>query len=390
MAFDIQTSLLAFKCAQGRLRSSLLGGGVVRDTIVVEARQLSHHVKEAVVQEGVHGSSWRLASDEGKSLSGSDLAPFPLGYFNAGLQADLAARIARLADARGIAIGAFGVGFSARYALAGAFADGTGRGFAEAVGGHAAFDCDVADDVLGALVRDAAAQSPALDLVQRPLKNTFALYCNGRRRTLRNLPASSAPAPQDPFLKYSAAPEPVGGADQGQARPVLIAKAPQGPMVGSGGAPSQGRERLSVHGEGVFEPNERQFKTVVANDRPGSTPFSFTTEDTPADRAPGGLALVSAGIAFCYITQLVRFVDARRMNVRDIRLVQTSPFEIEGGGYGRAAPCDTHLFLRGAASEDEFEELQRLAAGTCYLHQTMATATPLRITYGNRGRSIPS
>jgi hypothetical protein len=78
---------LAFRLRQGRGRSPLLGTG--RDVIKVEARQLAGHQKEAVVTEGAKGNAWRLTSDEGKHLRGSDLAPFPLGFFNAGMQSDL-------------------------------------------------------------------------------------------------------------------------------------------------------------------------------------------------------------------------------------------------------------------------------------------------------------
>ena len=91
---------LAFRLRDGRGRSPLLGSG--RDAIKVEARQLAGHQKEAVVTEGADGSAWRLTSDEGKHLRGTDLAPFPLGFFNAGMQSDLYGRIRTLAAARGI------------------------------------------------------------------------------------------------------------------------------------------------------------------------------------------------------------------------------------------------------------------------------------------------
>jgi hypothetical protein len=99
---DMHGDPLAFRLRQGRGRSPLLGGG--RDVIKVEARQLAGHQKEAVVTEGVDGSSWRLTSDEGKHLRGTDLAPFPLGFFNAGMQSDLYGRIRTLAATRNIAL----------------------------------------------------------------------------------------------------------------------------------------------------------------------------------------------------------------------------------------------------------------------------------------------
>ncbi|MFV1963712.1 MAG: OsmC family peroxiredoxin, partial [Acidimicrobiia bacterium] len=42
--------------------------------------------KEAAVTIEPDGSVWRLVSDEGPYLNGTDLAPFPLAFFAAGMQ----------------------------------------------------------------------------------------------------------------------------------------------------------------------------------------------------------------------------------------------------------------------------------------------------------------
>ena len=99
---DHQGDPLAFRLRQGRGRSPLLSTG--RDVIKVEARQLAGHQKEAVVTQGAEGSSWRLTSDEGKHLRGTDLAPFPLGFFNAGMQSDLYGRVRAVAATRNVAL----------------------------------------------------------------------------------------------------------------------------------------------------------------------------------------------------------------------------------------------------------------------------------------------
>ena len=98
---DAHGDPLAFKVRQSTAQFSASG----RDVIKVEARQMAGHQKEAVVTAGANGSAWRLTSDEGKHLRGTDLAPFPLGFFNAGMQSDLYGRIRTLAATRGIALG---------------------------------------------------------------------------------------------------------------------------------------------------------------------------------------------------------------------------------------------------------------------------------------------
>ena len=91
---------------------------------------MSGHQKEAVVSVGKNGSAWRLTSDEGKHLRGTDLAPFPLGFFNAGLQSDLYGRMRDLALSGGVTLGNVGIRVVNHYWLTGSFIHGTGEGHA--------------------------------------------------------------------------------------------------------------------------------------------------------------------------------------------------------------------------------------------------------------------
>lgn len=102
-AIDRHGDPLAFEFRRGTDRAPLPTGGG-RAVFTVEARHLAHHQKEAIVTEGARGSAWRLASDEGRQLKGTDLAPFPLGYFNAGMQADLYRSMRELAPQHGITL----------------------------------------------------------------------------------------------------------------------------------------------------------------------------------------------------------------------------------------------------------------------------------------------
>jgi hypothetical protein len=85
-----------------------------------------------VVTQGADGSSWRLTSDEGKHLRGTDLAPFPLGFFNAGMQSDLYGRVRAVAATRNVALDHVEIRVANHYWLTGSFIHGTGEGHAEA------------------------------------------------------------------------------------------------------------------------------------------------------------------------------------------------------------------------------------------------------------------
>jgi hypothetical protein len=71
---------LGFKVDDGSSPSSLTLNKTGREVIKVEACHLIGHQREAILTEG-GGTKWRLTSDEGKHLKGTDLAPFPFGYF---------------------------------------------------------------------------------------------------------------------------------------------------------------------------------------------------------------------------------------------------------------------------------------------------------------------
>ena len=108
------------------------------------------------------------------------------------------------------------------------------------------------------------------------------------------------------------------------------------------------------------------------------------------DQGPCGLSLLSAGIVFCYMTQLSRYIENMKLDIRGVRVVQYTPFALEGSLAagtlaGRALPVDTHLFLNGGAADEVFERLQKIAAITCYLHATLAAPLPPEVAVEHEG-----
>lgn len=80
---------------------------------------------------GNGSSRWRLVSNEGRHLAGLDVAPFPLGIFNAGLCGDLQGRIAALAPARGLPRAITVLHLRNFCGLTGSFAQGSDQGHSE-------------------------------------------------------------------------------------------------------------------------------------------------------------------------------------------------------------------------------------------------------------------
>lgn len=379
---------LGFKVRNGSQRPGVVLGAASRDVFKVEARHLSgSHQKEAVVTEGEHGSVWRMVSDEGVHIKGDDLAPFPLGFFNAGLQADLANRLRALARAQNIQLNDVEIQCRTGYSMSGAFFRGDGVGYAEPAKITVAVKSAASAAVISALVAAAVRASPALAAMRTPVENTFAIYVNGKRRGVSTLSDCGGTDAADPLKTYSSVPSPLADSNAfadlilktGQKRdgtPTLSAPAatPDQRIVRE----VAGTCRVSAIGETY---------TDVALQLPGMSHFAIRSDESAADRAPSGLALVSAGIAFCYMTQLSRYIDYMKFKIRQVRLVQFNPYAFDGIN-GSIEPVATHLFLHGDESDETHEKLMRISAVTCFLHATLKAALTPEISVRLNGRKI--
>jgi len=380
---DMHGDPLAFKFRQGRAASPLTEAG--RDVIKVEARQMARHQKEAVVTDGADGSVWRLTSDEGTHLKGTDLAPFPLGFFNAGMQGDLYRRLHNLAVERGIALESLEIELVNHYWLTGSFIHGTGEGHAEPPDIEVRLNSTAGRDKIESLVAAALNASPAIAFARAPLAdNTFALYINGRRRGVSGVVNSPSSDATDPYRVYRKAPRPL---DAGGRRDLIVK-----PGVTEQGtaAPAQatiaGKQLRNIHGLG--RPlGDGLLKVDTWLEMPGVSHFHLTSDESGQDSAPSGLALLSAGVAFCYMTQLSRYIENMKMNIRTVRLVQFNPYI--AGPKAAVEPIDTHLFLNGEAPEETHLQLLTIAARTCYLHAAAKTPTEPNVRIVHNGEAIP-
>ncbi|MBS28613.1 MAG: hypothetical protein CL566_06770 [Alphaproteobacteria bacterium] len=387
---------IGFKFRQGERRPEILGAGPARDVFVTEARTLAGYQKEGIVHEGDTGSVWRLATDEGLHLGGADVAPFPLGFFNAGLHGDLVGRIVKIAAARDIRIYDLKLDLKNGYYVIGSFVRGDAKGHVEPSRVHAEIASPASADAIAALVRDAAKASPAMATMSTPVESTFAIYVNGRRRVVTSLPSSETPDVPDPYKTYSAVPSPLAGADD------------LDDIIWKTGQTKEGQIQPAING--TDDKIKRIVRTIVGNSvllnpagvvetntvlgLPGMSNFKLKTDErSDGDQAPSGLALIAAGIAFCYLTQIERYTIHQKFNIRGARLVQYSPFPLsgnpaDGSWAGDIEPVDTHLFLSGDEDDATHEKLMKIAATVCYLHATLADSVKADVRVTLNGTDI--
>ena len=188
-------------------------------------RSLTGMQKEALVS--VAGApAWRMVSDEGPYLNGTDLAPFPLAFFTAGMQFSLLSELLTAARAADVRLRSVTIDCDNRYSMEGSFLRG------DAIGG--AMPADIAvrlDGDLDAtqgqrLIATAERGCPAQGLIRAALSNRFALRLDGRPIELAELSACdpvtptlfeevfavAAPQPGDPaIIKKLRAAEAIAG-----------------------------------------------------------------------------------------------------------------------------------------------------------------------------------
>jgi uncharacterized OsmC-like protein len=387
---------LAFKFRHGAGRSPVLGAGAARDVFVTEARAINGYQKEGIVHEGEGGSVWRLTTDEGLHLGGHDVAPFPLGFYNAGLHGDFINRMRTIAAARNIAIDDFDLYIQNGYYVVGSFIRGDGKGHVEPSHVRVRLSSSASPEAVKALVDDAIKASPAFATMSQPLTNTFAIYVNGRRRVVTSLTNSDAPDAADPYRTYGKVPSPLAGSDEFD------------DIIWKTGETNAGEIQPAVNGtddkikkivrtvngdsEMLDTPGATLTDTVLGLD--GMSHFQFKSDERPdRDQAPCGLSYIAAGIAFCYLTQLERYTIHQKFNIRGARLVQYTPFTLtgdpaDGSWTGGVAPADTHLFLSGDEDEDNYERLMTMAANVCYLHATLADAVQAVVSVELNGKPV--
>lgn len=348
------------------------------------ARSLEGMQKEALVAYGPTGSVWRMVSDEGPYLNGTDLAPFPLAFFTVGMVCSFMSEIQALAGTRGIGLDDFELTQDNFYTMEGSSVLGTMTGGALPVELTAAVGSGADASAMTQLVSSAVAASPANGLLRADLASVFSLWHNG-------LPVASDPAksvrgehlatPVDAFDR-------AGPVSPDRFAPDIITKVESAKTVfGEGGAGSslKAEQKRTLHVRGICRPRSDGMKEVAIQlFKPIGSMFRFLADDSArfngGERAPSGLAYLSAGIAFCYMTQIGRYAHILKHDLRSYRIVQDTRFSLPGasGGTqqaGSAQPVETHVDIDSGESDEAARKMVQVGEQTCFLHA--ACRTPL-------------
>ncbi len=357
-------------------RPSGAPGGVI--SLRTEVRAFEGMQKEAVVTLD-SGVRWRMVSDEGPYLNGTDLAPFPLAFFAAGMQFSFLSQLLQGARAQSVDLGGIALVQDNFYTMEGSFLRGDAVGGALPARLEVSLESDADPEVIAGLVRQAEASSGAQALMRTPMSNVFALTHNGEVCTVDGVEASYSPRHDEPGFE-GIVPDAGRPGAAGVISKVDEAETVYGVEGGAGSSLQAEQKRtLHIHGDAGMREG-MAMETKIRLLKPIGSSFRFCCDEVAAngghETAPPSLAYTAAGIGFCYMTQLGRYAHILGKELVGYSLVQDMSFRFTGdigdGTLGvAAAPVDTHVFLHTGESDDLARDFIRTGARTCFLHAAM-------------------
>jgi organic hydroperoxide reductase OsmC/OhrA len=348
--------------------------------------------KEALVSDGRNGTCWRLVCDEGPWLNGTDLAPFPLGFFSAGLVASYMSEFLTHARQADIAVEELEVMVDSRYSMEGSLLRGTMVGASQPVEVTFRARTSAGLEKNRGLACLAVASSPADAYLRQAVESLFSLNHNGDRIPVTRVAESATSQHADPVDLFSQAePAPgqfaadilqrlggednLGGEQLGAERSSAVGLADQ--------------QKRQVHVRAVGNLRGDGMKDLkVACFKPIGSIFRFLSDDSFAtggqERAPSGLVYLAAGISFCFMTQLGRYAQVAKHDMQAYRIVQDTSFSMpealnKKGEAASSSPVDTDVFIVNRQELEDTQTMLNMGEQTCYLHAACRSGLKTRI-----------
>lgn len=145
----------------------------------------------------------------------------------------------------------------------------------------------------------------------------------------------------------------------------------------------QESQKRSLHLRAVGHWLDNGVKTIdVDVIRPTGSTFRMLSDEPPGQggegRAPDAVALISAGLGFCFMTQIGRFAKIAKHSLGEYHILQDTRFSIgdptaDPPVGGRAAPPVTHVYLEPDGDDDFARTALSMSEQTCFLHALCRT-----------------
>lgn len=334
-------------------------------------RCLTGMQKEALVYNGRTRTTWRMVSDEGPYLNGTDLAPFPLAFYTAGMAFSFLDELLKHAEAADVSLDNIQLTQDNFYTMEGSALRGDMIGGALPVEMSVEIEAEADQETVSRLVGLAEQTSPPQCYMAEQLTNTFTLIHNGTVVPVVDVEPSPGKPLANPVSQIEAAwPLP----DDNYAKDIITKlKAAETVFGVEGGAGSslQATQKRTLHVRGIATLRPDGLKEVTIQlFKPLGSSFRFLGDDTEREQAPSSLAYLSAGIGFCFMTQIGRFAHITKQALNAYSIIQDTTYAI-GEVSAAAGPVDTHTFLESDEPDEVVQKTLRMSERTCFLHAAM-------------------
>lgn len=370
--------------AMGLAPAPLRHGDAVRTWVSA----LAGFQKEALVLSSRTGAMWRLVSDEGAYLNGHDAAPCPLSFLTVGMISSYMNEIMALAARDGVKLRHLRLIQNNYYTMKGSMMKRTMTGGALPVELEVEIDCDLPDAALNEMLMGAVHASPLNGLMRGVLPSLFTLSRNGAQ-----IATGAANALDHPVVGGPKGAVPVP-ADTDLTLIERLGLSPHKPVTkGTAGAATSltDEQDRTLNPAAICTLREDGIKEIEQHlYSPHGSIFRYLSEEAPPHgqgRAPDAVSYISAGIAFCFMTQFGRMATMEKLDLSHYAVVQDTHFSLGGasGGTGLAGsadPVETHVHLQTTESDDVARDMLDVSERTCFLHAFCRTdlRTKLKVT----------
>jgi hypothetical protein len=236
--------------------------------------------------------------------------------------------------------------------------------------------------------------SPGDACARMRVASTFAASLNGNVIGLPDVRASQAPLRSDPEPLFAS----IEPAPSGEYADDLITKLDSAQTLfgveGGAGSSLRAEQRRTLHVRAVLGSREDGLSAIdIQLFKPIGSAYRILSGTTLSDRgdgrAPCGLSLISAGIAFCYLTQIGRYAHIVKQQLDSYCIVQDTAFHVPPVTDERAAsvePVDTHVFVSSRETAEAITRSITMGERTCFLHANLRGAQDARVTVRLNGR----
>ena len=372
---------LVFRADPDRLdlETNPLPDGTIRIRTLV--RPLAGMQKEALVYCGATGSLWRVVCDEGPWLNGTDLAPFPLAFFTAGLAASFMSGFLEEAGDRDIRVDSVSIEQDNFFTMEGSALRGTMAAGAR----PAQVTFSARGNVSAAEFKEIAeiavrVRSPAECCLRQALASGFAVRANNEPLPWPGEPANRVAALADPATVFERV-GPVSTED------LTIIRKIAGPgETNSDAVGLQAEHKRIVHVRTECTMREDGLKSInVQCVQPAGSRFELLSDNSRAaagpERAPSGLAYLSAGVAFCFMTQIGRYAHITKQKLNGYRIIQDTGFRLARNCEPDADAVETLVCLDTEESRDKSIQLVSMGEQTCYIHASYRTSAGTEVKF---------